>query len=265
MTTEIALDDITGFIRNGSTVAVGGGGIQRKPMSSIMKVARSDLDQLKLITFLGGPDVDVLIGMGKVDEISYCFVGFDALGLAPNFRAARQAGAIRAVEYSEGTMLAAFEAGARNLPFLPTRFGLDTDLLSTSTCPFKLIECPFTGERLVAVPAIRPDVALIHVNKVDRHGNGLIYGDPFVDTLISRAARKVILTANEIVSEVRDEANFRSTIISRIWVDHYAHAPLGSGMTSLFPEERHDVRSLGEYQRNATDKDWLHRFVGGNA
>src|SRR6478752_6287810 len=137
MDKRLSLQDFVAGIKPGASIAFGGGGIQRKPMAAAAAIARSQLTNLDIISFLGGPEVDLLLGLGKIRHLWFAFVGFDMLGLAPNFRRARESGAITVTEYSEGTMLAAFEAAAKNLPYLPTRFGLNTDLLNTSTSPFK--------------------------------------------------------------------------------------------------------------------------------
>src|SRR5947209_19689090 len=127
MKKQLSLPEVVGNLAPGTRIAFGGGGIQRKPMAAALAVANSGAADLHVITFLGGPEVDVLVGLGKVKRLEFAFVGFDAYGLAPNFRRARESGAIEVVEYSEGTMLAAFEAAAKGLPFLPTRFGLGTE------------------------------------------------------------------------------------------------------------------------------------------
>lgn len=200
MDKRISLDDFAASIAPGTRIAFGGGGIQRKPMAAACAIGRRGVADLDLVSFLGGPEVDLLIGLGLARRLAFAFVGFDAYGLAPCFRAAREAGTLPVVEYSEATMLAAFEAGAKNLPFLPTRFALGTDIVDTPTAPFKTLQCPFTGETLLGVPALRPDVAVVHVSMADRAGNAVIASDAFADTLLVRAARRTVLTAERVLS-----------------------------------------------------------------
>lgn len=255
------MSDLIGQIEPGQSVAFGGGGLQRKPMAAAKAIAASKLEGLDLISYLGGPEVDLLLGLGKGKRLSFAFVGFDAYGLAPNFRQARESGTLEIVEYSEATMLAAFEAGAKRLPFLPTRFGLGTDLMTTPTTPFKVCLCPFTGEELVAVPAIVPDVAIVHVNEADRAGNAVIHSDAYCDPLIARAARKTFVTAERVVEELPSTHTRRSTFISRLWVAGVVEAPGGAGMTALFPDYRFDLPRILEYQKRATDRVWLQSFI----
>ena len=258
---RIGLEEMVASIGKDDLVAFGGGGIQRKPVAAAAAIARSDLKDLDIASFLGGPEVDLLIGLGKVRRLHFAFVGFDAFGLAPNFRAARQRGDIEIVEYSEGLMMAAYEAAAKRLPFLPSRFGLGTDLLNTATSPFRQFACPLTGEQLLAVPALSPDLAIVHVNEADEMGNALIHSDAFADMLMVQAASRVILTAERIVDEIPGERRGRSTFISRLWVDHVVEAPRGGGFSAVFPDYRFDLPRLLDYQKNATDAAWLSRHV----
>ena len=258
---RISLDAMVASLSSDDVIAFGGGGLQRKPVAAAAAIARSDLHDLDIVSFLGGPEVDLLIGMGKVRRMRFAFVGFDSFGLAPNFRAARQRGDIEIVEYSEGLMMAAYEAAAKRLPFLPSRFGLGTDLLNTATSPFRQFSCPLTGEQLLAVPALSPDLAIVHVNEADEMGNALIHSDAFADMLLVQAAKRVVLTAERIVDEIPGERRGRSTFISRLWVDHVVEAPRGGGFSAVFPDYRFDLPRLLDYQKNATDAAWLSRHV----
>jgi glutaconate CoA-transferase, subunit A len=261
MSKQVSMDDLIAQIAANKTVGFGGGGVQRKPMAVIQAMARTNLENLDVISFLGGPDVDVLAGLGKIRRLHFAFVGFDAYGLAPNFRKARESGALTVVEYSEGSMLAAFEAAAKRLPFLPTRFGLGTDIITTSTSPFKMFPCPISGETLVAVPALSPDIAVIHVNEADRSGNAFIHGDAYLDPLLLRASKKRFVTAERVVDSLSRDHSHRSTFISRLWVDGVVEAPKGAGLTANFPDYPVDLPRLLEYLKRASDRAWLTSFV----
>lgn len=265
MNKQISMADLAAEIRDGSSLAVGGGGVQRKPMAFARAIARGPVAGLDLISFLGGPETDLLIGMGKVRRLSFAFVGFDAYGLAPNFRQARESGSLEAVEYSEATALVAFEAAAKRLPFLPTRFGLGTDITTTPTSPFKPFECPVSGETLLAVPALTPDVAVIHVNEADRAGNAVILGDAYADPLIARAARRTFVTAEKVVDRISADHSRRATFLSRLWISGVVAAPGGARFTAQYPEYPFDLPAILDYQARATDKAWLAAFAEGGA
>lgn len=258
---RIELDQMVASISPDDLIAFGGGGLQRKPVAAAAAIARSDLEALDVASFLGGPEVDLLIGMGKVRRLHYAFVGFDAFGLAPNFRLARQRAEIEAVEYSEGLMMTAYEAAAKRLPFLPTRFGLGTDLVATPTSVLREFSCPLTGEPLIAVPPLAPDIAIVHVNEADEMGNAVIHGDAFADTLLVQAAARVVLTAERIVDRISDARRGRSTFISRLWVTDVVEAPGGGGFSAVFPDYRFDLPRVFDYQKNATDRKWLARHI----
>jgi len=261
MDKRLTMPELVAEIAPGQCIAFGGGGLQRKPMAAAKAIAASPLTDIPVISFLGGPEVDLLIGLGKVRRLSFAFVGFDAYGLAPNFRRARESGTIEVVEYSEATMLAAFEAGAKRLPFIPTRFGLGTAILNTRTSPLKTFTCPISGETLVAVPALRPDVAIVHVNEADRAGNAIIHGDGFGDPLLVRAAKRTFLTAERVVDRLPRDHHRRSTFISRLWVAGVVEAPRGAGLTVVYPDYGLDLPGVLEFQKRATDRAWLDSFV----
>jgi glutaconate CoA-transferase subunit A len=262
MDKRMSMAELVAAIPDGALVSFGGGGLQRKPMAAVKAIAASPIQRLRLAMFLGGPDADLLIGMGKAAWMSFAYVGFDLLGLAPNFRKAREGGTLPVVEYSEATAMAAFEAAAKRLPFLPTRFGLGTDVETTPTTPFKRILCPFTGATLLAVPATRPDIAILHVNEADRAGNGIIIGDAYIDPLIARAAQRTYLTAERIVDDLpRGNPGRRATFISRVWVNGVVEAPRGGGFTGVFPDYPADLAAALDYQANAADPAWLRLFV----
>ena len=258
---RLSMADMVARIAPGESIALGGGGLQRKPIAAVKALATSSLTDIPLIAFLGGPDVDILIGLGKVGRLSFGFVGFDAWGLAPNFRKAREGGTLEIVEYSEATMIAAFEAGAKRLPFIPTRFGLGTQIMQTRTSPFREFDCPISGERLVAVPAINPDVAIIHVNEADHAGNAVIHSDCYCDPLIVRAAKRVFVTAERVVERLPADQTRRSTFLSRMWVHGVVEAPRGAGLSIMYPEYALDLPRVLEYQKRATDPAWLDSFV----
>lgn len=255
----MTLADAAASIQNGDRVAFGGGGLSRKPLAAAREVARSSVRGLRLITFLGGPEVDVLIGIGKVDSVHYAYVGLDHLGMAPNFRRARESGAIEAVEATEYMVLAGLEAAIKRVPFMPTTSGLGSDILSLPSTPFKVFACPLTQRQLVAVPALRPDVVFIHANEADESGNAFIHGDAYADHLLVRAADRAYVTAERIV----DRPEQKGTFISRLWVTGVCEAPGGTGFTAIFPDRRLDWGAAAEYAANAADASWLQKFVNG--
>jgi glutaconate CoA-transferase subunit A len=262
MDKRITMSALVSSLRPGDLVAFGGGGLlgslDRKPMAAAKAIGANGPSELRIVTFLGGAEVDLLIGLGKVSRLSFSYMGIDFFGLAPNFRRARETGTLEVVEYSEFMILTGLDATAKRVPFLPTHHGLGTDILKTSTAPFRVFECPITGQPLVAVPAIEPDIVVIHVNMADEAGNAVIRGDAYADMFLVRAAKKVFLTAERVVKELpNDEATRRATLISRVWVDGVCEAPQGARFTALYPEYPCDIVAVEEYVKRSGERSWL--------
>lgn len=261
----MSLKDVVKEIKDGNTIVFGGGGMQRKPMALTREIVHSDLKDLTLVVMLGGPEVDLLIGAGKVKKLIFGYVGFDSFGLAPNFRKARESGQIEVQEASEYMIIAALEASIKGLPFFPCRSGLGSNLIEAYSSAYQIFEAPFTGEKLVAVKAIEPDVALIHVNKADPSGYGQIVGDEFIDPICVRAAKKTFMSTEKIVSLKEIEKRNYDTKILKIWVDGVVEAPFGAHFTSCYPHYLFDFKHFTEYMdstHNPEDfKAYLDRYA----
>lgn len=262
MNKTVSITELVAEVRSGLNIAIGGGGLLRKPMGAVAAIATSDAADLEVTVFLGGPDVDVLVAARKVSLLRFAYVGFDALGLAPNFRQARQGDWLPVVEYSEQMMIMAIDAAAKGLPFMPTRSGRGTDVMNTATSPFRTFQCPVSDESLVAVPAVRPDIAIIHVNLADITGNSVIFGDVFIDHLLARAARRTFVTAEKVVDQVRArDLRLPHTFISRPWIAGVCELPKGGGFTGVYPDYPCNFSEALEYQRNATNAAWFSSFL----
>lgn len=267
MDKRISMQQLVGSIREGDLIAFGGGSLlgslQRKSMAAAKAIALYGPSHVRAVVFLGGPEVDLLIGVGKMSCLSFSYVGMDDFGLAPNFRKGRQDGSLKVVEYSEYMILAGLTATIKNVPFMPTRSGMGTDVMTTPTSPFKIFKCPITSQDLVAVPAIAPDIALVHVNVADELGNGLIIGDAYADILMIKAAKKVFLTAEKVVKRLSDEHGQGRTI-SRLWVDGVCETPKGAHFASLYPDYYCDFDAVHQYVANAHDRNWLNDWLSSN-
>ena len=255
-------DDLVERVRGVDSLSFGGGGLVRKPMSAAAAIGISDVPSKSVKSLLGGAEVDLLIGTGKVRDLHFAFIGMDSVGLAPNFRKARESGALPIVEGSEYLVLAALEASARGVSFLPTKSGLGTDILTRPGTPYKVFDCPLTGEKLVAAPAMRPDLAVIHVNVADRRGNAVIYGEIFADYLLARAAAAVWVTAETVVDELPPmDQRPHGTFISRLFVEGVIESPGGADFTGIYPEYPIDIARAEAYRDNATTASWLRDYA----
>ena len=163
--------EVVAELRDGMTLGIGGWGSRRKPMALVHALAKSDLTDLTIVSY-GGPDVGLLCALGKVKTLIYGFVSLDSIPLEPHFRRARQAGTIpEVVELDEGMFQLGLRAAAWNVPFLPTKSGLGSGVMTVNP-HLTTVECPYTGETLVAMPALKLDAAFVHMNRADERGNG---------------------------------------------------------------------------------------------
>jgi glutaconate CoA-transferase subunit A len=255
------LEDVLSTLSDGDLIAFGGGGLDRKPMAAAKAIGRSPLKNLRIVTYFGGPEVDLLIGLGKIESVHFAYIGLDNLGMAPNFRRAREVGAIEAIEASEYMIIAGLEAKIRGIPFMPTRSGIGADLLRLENTPFRTFRCPLTDEELVAVPALAPGVVFIHANEADAAGNARILGDAFVDHLLARAGARVFVTSDTVVERLDNNSHTEATFISRLWVTGVCQTSNGTGFTRCYPDRMLDAAAAWEYATKAGHEAWLKTFV----
>jgi glutaconate CoA-transferase subunit A len=247
--------DVIAELASGMTLGIGGWGSRRKPMSLVREILRSDLRDLTLVAY-GGPDVGLLCAAGKVRKVVYGFVSLDSIPLEPHFRVARQTASVEAMELDEGMFQWGLYAAANRLPFLPTRAGLGSDVL-TYNPELKLVKSPYAdGEELVAMPAIELDAALIHMNRADAGGNGQFLGpDFFFDDLFCLAAKRRFMSCERIV-ETRDllsEGSLHTLKINRTMIDGVIEAPGGAHFTECPPDYGRDEAFQKEYAATAKD------------
>jgi len=253
----VSYKDVVDQLSDGMIIGIGGWGARRKPMSLIREICQSDLKDLTVVSY-GGPDVGLLCAHKKIKKLIFGFVSLDMIPLEAHFRLARQNNEIDVMELDEGMVQWGLRAAAMNLPFLPTRVGLGTDVL-TSNPELKLTKSPYAdAEELVAMPALNLDVALLHVNKSDEKGNTQIIGpDPFFDELFARAAKKTFISSEEVVSTSelggKDGAIFNR--FERSLVTGVLHSPCGAHPTSCAPNYGFDLNHLKEYSDAAKSFD----------
>lgn len=229
MPPALSPDELPERIADGALIAIGGAGLQRKPMAVLRALVAAGRRELRVISFLGSLDVELLLAAGAVAELHSAGVSLDAAGLAPHYRAARERGAVRFVEWSEGTLLCALEAAARGVPSLPTWLGLASDLPALNPW-LREGNDVFTGEPVMHVRALRPDVALVHVASVDDAGYAYVDGDLAYDGVMARSAGETIVSHDE-----RCDGEPRLAALSRLWIDATVHAPHGAWPTGCHP------------------------------
>lgn len=244
----------------GATLAIGGSMFHNKPMALVREIVRLGVTGLDVI---GVPqasmDVDLLIAAGCARQIRVPYLGFDHLGLAPAFRQAARDATIAIWECDETQLLAGLEASAKDVPSALVKTGVGTDLPRLNP-DLKLMEDPITGEPIVAVAAIRPDVAIIHAAAGDAYGNLAYAGYAFGDLLLAEATKRaggvVIASVDELVSVAKADRDPFRTDIPHFLVDAVVEAPYGA----------HPCSSHGNYQQDEEGlKAYLAAVNGGAA
>lgn len=264
---RMSAEDVVGRLSDGMTIGIGGWGPRRKPMALVRAILRSDLKDLTIVAY-GGADVGMLCAAGKVKKLVFAFVSLDAIPLEPWFRKAREAGQIEVLELDEGMFQWGLKAAAFGLPFLPTRVGLGTDVMAQSS--LKTVQSPYDdAETLVAMPALKLDAALIHVNRSDWRGNVHLFGaDSYYDEWFAKAAAKTYVSCEELVDRIEDhypdDAQFN--VFERCFVSGVVHTPCGAHPSSMPPAYGWDMKAFKAYADAAREPgEWTavaDRFVG---
>ncbi len=272
----MTVDEVVGELRDGMTIGIGGWGPRRKPMALVRGILRSDLQDLTIVSW-GGADVGLLARAGKIRKLVFAFVSLDSVPLEPNFQRARQEGSIpEVVELDEGMFQTGLRAAAQRLPFLPMRAGLGSDVLvnqpwiRTVTSPYPAPDG--STEELVAVPALHLDVALVHLNRADRHGNATYLGpDPYFDDLFCMAADRAFVSCERVVDTagLTVDAPVQRLLLSRMMVSGVVETPHGAHFTTCTPDYERDEPFQKAYAAAASgsEEDWAAfstRFLGGD-
>lgn len=261
------LSDIGKFIKPGSFVAIGGGWSCNKPMGVIREIARQKITNLKVMSIVGGWEMEWLLGGGCLDHLVFSFLSLEFFGLPANFRRAAEKQLIQLTEIEGCSMIKGLEAARLGLPFAPFMGPKGSDIVKEAPELYKTVSCPFTGKELTAIQAIVPDVAVIHAQRADEQGNVQIFGTSASDLDMAMAASKTIVTVEEIVSGDQIRADKTATKLFRTDVDLVIHLPFGASPCSSIPhysahllQMNKDVQGLNP----KTAKEYVYATIGRN-
>ena len=263
---RVSLDELVGHIRDGDMVAVGGGLSARVPMAGVRAVIRAGIKGLGVVGSAHGIDIDLLCGADCVAKSAESYVGFEQdFGMAPNYRRACENGSVEVADSCCYTVVQQLRAAAYGLPFMPVRSVRGSSFEGLHP-EYRAMTCPFTGEAMLLVPALAPDVALVHAQYADIHGNLRIERPPVADLLAVRAARKVIATVERIVTNAELQA-LGGPNVAYLYVAAIAHVPYGAHPTACYPFYAYDRPHTAAYYAAASagaeafKRDYLDRFV----
>jgi glutaconate CoA-transferase subunit A len=278
-------DAVHRFVHNGAHISLGGFTINRQPMACAYEIIRAAITDLHVYVHSGGQALDLLIGAGCVRAVE---IAYGANGrFAPTcicFRRRVEHGELLVEDYTNYQMTLRFLAGAMGIPFLPVRSGMGTDIVNRwgfdaemrrgdARLPNRklvVLDDPFAEgppEPIVLVPAINPDVTVIHAQQADTQGTVRIAGLTFADVEQARAARHVVVTCEELVEPDVLRAEPDRNQIPFFAVDAVVHVPFGAHPTACYAYYDYDAHHLHEYRAAAANETqfaaYLDKYVVG--
>lgn len=265
-------DAVRRYVVDGSYLAIGGFGVDRIPTAALHEIVRQGPQDLGFSGHTATHDFQILAAgnltgrgrlLAKVD-VAYV-VGLEARGLSPHARRVVESGEVEICEWTNYALAVRLRAAASGVPFLPARTMLGTDTFRHSAAA--TVRCPFTGETLVALPALHPDVAIIHVHECDRFGNARISGTSVCDLDLARAARSVIVTCERLISDDEIRRQPDRTAIPFFCVDAVCEVPFGSFPGNMpyeyYSDEAHLRAWLAAERSEETHRVFLDRHLFG--
>ncbi len=264
----MSLEEAAALVIDGDHVALGGCTLSRTPMALVWALIRAGKKDLKVSRSITSTEGDLFYGSGASQHILTSWFSQGIVwGVSKVMRHYTENKLARFEEWSHMAIGLGYRAGAMGIPFMPTRTMMGSDVGDRVDDKTHEMNCPFTGDKLLLVPALNPDVALIHVQRCDPHGNAQIDGLPFMDADIAMAANKVILTTECIVSNDQIRRAPDQTKIPFITVDAVVEVPYGCAPHECYGVYEPFLTNLDAYA-DLTGKDaalgvaeYLERYV----
>lgn len=255
MSKLVTISKAAGLIRDGDMVAVGGNVLHRAPMALLREIVRQGKRNLRIIKTAGAMDVDLLCMGDCVSSVDAGFISYETeYSLASHYRKAVQEGIAAGNEHACYTVMCALRAGSAGIPFMPVKGLVISDLIEANDY-FRRIKDPFSNEMVTVVKALRPDVALIHVHEADSNGNAYIDGPLYDDILMSRASKRVIITAEKIVPDNKFAFAQNKAQIPHFMVEAVIKAEKGATPCSCLPFYDIDRQHLDRFKRFESKTD----------
>ena len=265
------------FVTNGCQLSIGGFTVARNPMAAVYEIVRQRIRGIHLVCHSNGQGLDVLIGAGCVKRVEIAYGGNGRY--APTcfrFRRAVEQGQIEFEDYSNYQMSLRFLAGSLSIPFIATKSGLGSDLLrlqgfseeirkqnNVARKKFEIIQNPFADQedRVVLLPALTPDVAILHAQYVGEDGTVRIKGLTFADVEQAKSADAVIVTCEEIVPRSFIRLDPDQNTLPPFFVDAIVKVPYGAHPTACFGFYDYDPKHLNQYKKVAKDDDSFNKYL----
>ncbi len=254
------------FVDDGDYLASGGFGGDRIATTLLHEIVRQNKQNLGLAGHTATHDFQILCagnqtGRGQLlsrVDIAYV-VGLEARGLSPHARRVVESGELELCEWTNYTLALRFQAAAMGVPFLPARSMAGSDTFAHSAA--RSMTCPFTEKTLVAIPALWPDVAVIHVHEADPYGNCRIRGTSVADLHLARAAKKLIVSCERLIDNEEIRSDPTATVIPFFCVDAVCEVPYGSFPGNMPYEYFSDEDHLRQWLTVERDPDEHRQFL----
>ena len=257
---RLTLKEAVKLVPDGAHLFWGGFGFQRPPMAFAHEMVRQDKRNMTIYTCGSEMDLDILVGAKVASRLEVAFYAIEGIGLAPNIQRRMREKTVEIEDYTNLAMALRFLGGALGVPFMPLKSMLGTDMLTKKRFREKKAEvftCPFTGEKVVLVPSVRPDFSIVHVSRVDREGNTQIDGIKGEDVEGARAGKKLIVMAEEIVDTEFIRVQPDQTVIPNIYVTYVVECPWGSYPMMVYNYYDYDMEHIRRYYEQCkTEEGW---------
>jgi glutaconate CoA-transferase subunit A len=240
---RISLAEAAQIVQPGQTLALGGNMLYRRPVAFVLELLRrsSRPTDLTLLCFTAGYESDLLVGAGCIGQTRTCYFGLEAFGFAPMFTQAAGSGALHIIEETEASLAFGIRAQMGGVGFMPSTAWIGTDLLRLRP-DVQTIRDPYSGEDVVAFPAIPCDVAVIHALVADKRGNARLNKNLGIDPELAIIAPQTIITAEAVVDTLTEGVNIPGALVTAV-----VQSPRGAWPTSCYPRYPIDGGELLDY------------------
>lgn len=258
--------EVVRSIPDGSHIALGGFAVARNVITVAHELIRQEKRNLTLSQCVMGMDTDLLVGAGAANRLIIGGGSLDRFGPVHCVNRARESGAVASHDYSSLSICFRYLAGALGISFIPIKSLLASEVLERllsgpAAADVRQLHCPFTGEEYVLLKALNPDVALVHVQVADPEGNCQIEGPRWENEEQAKAARRVIVIAEELVTTEYIRRFPERTVIPAHRVEAVIHQPFGAHPTSVFRCYDYDAEHLTLYVDHAKNAEGMKKYL----
>lgn len=261
----ITLSEAVAKISDGSGLFWGGFGYQRAPIALSHELVRQKKRDITVYTCGSEVDLEIMAGAGVASRFEIAFSAIEALGLSNNIRRRVSEGRLQVEDYTNLAMALRFLGGSLNVPFMPLRSMMGTDMVNKTRYrgenKLKVIDCPFTGDKICLVPSVQPDFSIVHVQRVDKTGNAQIDGIVGEDIEGSRCGKRLIVLAEEIIDEEEIRNHPDQTKIPAMYVDYIVELPYAAHPMMCHNYYDYDLEHLMMFHKATSSEETWHEYL----